>query len=73
MPEIGEKVKRNLKDRFAEVKRVPKREFEIVKGAFKNLIALKPVIAVTDLATETIDNVGDFVREQATITRRWID
>ena len=73
MPEVGEKVKRNLKDRFAEVKRVPKTEVEILKSSFKNLIALKPVIAGVDLITKTVDNIGDFVREQSTITRRWVD
>lgn len=73
MPELGEKVKRNLKDRFTEVKRVPKRELEIVKTSVRDIVALKPVPAVVDLVVDTIDNIGDFVKTQSSITRRWID
>lgn len=73
MPEVGEKVKRNLKDRFTAVKDVPKREFNIVKTAFRNLVSLRPVPAVVDIIVDTIDNAGDFIKTQAEITRRWID
>ena len=73
MPEVGEKVKRNLKDRFTAVKEVPKREFNIVKTSFRNLVSLRLVPAVIDLVVDTIDNAGDFIKTQASITRRWID
>lgn len=73
MPEVGEKVKTNLKDRFTAIKDVPKREFNIVKTSFRNLVSLKPVPAVIDLVVDSIDNVGDFVKTQASITRRWIE
>lgn len=73
MPEFPEKIKRNLKDRFEAVKTVPKRELTIVKTSVRDLMSLKPVPAVVNLVTDTIDNVGDFVTTQAAITRRWIE
>lgn len=71
MPEIGENVKRNLKDRLRPG--TLKREVDIVKNTIKKGVELKPVVAGVDLVTETIDNVGDFVKTQAKITRRWIE
>ena len=73
MPEVGEKVKRNLKRRAEAVKALPKRELNIVKSSVRNLVSLKPVPAVVDLVSDTIENVGDFVKEQAAVTRSWVE
>ena len=73
MPEVGEKVKRNLKRRFVAVKALPKREVGIVKSAGRSLVSLKPVEAVVDLVADTVENVGDFVKEQAAVGRTWFE
>lgn len=65
------KVSDNVKKRGDSVRNLVTGEISEAKGAFNKLLEIKPVQAINDLLTETVDNVGDFVDEQCEITRGW--
>jgi len=69
--EVPGKVERNLRDRAGAVKTSVGREIQIARTFVRDLVGLRPVKAVVDVTTETLDNVGDLVKSQAEITRRW--
>lgn len=73
MPELAPEIKRNLKDRWGNVKGTVKQEVDVVKSSFKLLTALKPVPAVTGVIADTVDTARDFLDYQASVFRRWID
>ncbi len=73
MPEIVDKVTRNVKDRFESLKDLPKDELETLKSSFKSLTEFKPVVAVVDVVSGTVHNAGDFLKDQSLIFRRWIE
>ncbi|MEM3485004.1 MAG: hypothetical protein QXI12_05230 [Candidatus Methanomethyliaceae archaeon] len=62
----------NFKRRVDSVFRFTSREIEIARKSFNDLVNLKPVQAVLGVTVETIDNVGDLVKDQAKITREWL-
>ncbi|MEM4188296.1 MAG: hypothetical protein QXN56_03955 [Candidatus Hadarchaeum sp.] len=62
----------NFKRRLDSVFRFTSREVEIARKSFNDLVNLKPVQAVLGVTVETIDNVGDLVKDQAKITREWL-
>lgn len=70
--EIPSKVESNLKARGSSVRSAVNAEVSTVKTAVRDLIQLKPVKAVVGLVTETVDNIGDLIKDQAEITRRWV-
>ena len=72
MPEIADKVESNVKARVDATRDVFSKEVTTVKDAAKDVLALKPVKGIVDLVANTIDNLGDFVKEQAEITRKWV-
>jgi len=72
MPEIVDKVERNLRDRAARVRTTISTEITVVKTAISDLLALKPVKAVTGFVKGTVDNVAEGINTQADITRRWL-
>lgn len=73
MPEIVDTVTKNVKDRFESLKDLPKDEIDTLKDAFKSLKEFKPVVAVVDVVSGTVHNVGDFVKDQSLIFRRWME
>ena len=66
-----EKVSNNVKARSDSVRKLVTGEMDEFKSAFNKLMVLKPVQAVTDIVTETVDRVGDFIDEQCEISREW--
>lgn len=69
--QVIDKVSTNVKARGDSLRNLVKGEISEAKAAFNKLVGLKPVQAVNDIVTETVDNVGDFIDEQCEITRRW--
>jgi len=70
--EVPGKVESKVKKRVDTTRDTVKREVDLVRTTVKDLVGLKPVQAVVGLLTETVDNVGDWLKEQAKITREWI-
>ena len=71
MSHIPGKVEGNVRARFESGKSTVSREVGIVKTFASDLLGLKPVKAVVDVTVDTLDNVGDFLKKQAEITRSW--
>lgn len=71
--EVPKKVESGVKDRVDATRDTVKKEVEIVRTFVKDISTLRPVKAVIDLGVDTLDNIGDFLKGQAEITRRWID
>jgi len=71
MAEVAGKVERNIRERVASARETASRQVEVVRTAVRELLSLKPVAATVDLVVDTIDNVGDFLKKQAEIFRRW--
>jgi len=69
---IPSKVESNIKERIDVSWSLVKEEIETVKTFVNDLMSLKPVKAFVDLTVDTMDNIGDFIKRQAEITRRWI-
>lgn len=70
--QIPGKVESNLKERARGVRSAASRELTIGRTFISDLVALRPVKAVTDVVTDTLDNAGDLVKVQADVTRRWL-
>jgi len=69
----ADKAKTNVKDRFESLKKRGKEEVEVLKTAGRELVELKPVVAAVDAVTGTISTAGEVIKDQALITRRWIE
>ena len=72
MVEIVDKVESNVKARVDATRDTLSKEVTTVKDAVKDVLGLRPVKGIVDLVANSIDNVGDFVKEQAEITRKWV-
>lgn len=72
MSEIPRKVESNIKERATSGRSTVNREVTIGKTAIRDLVSLKPVKMTIDFTVDTLDNIGDFIKKQAEITRRWI-
>ena len=70
--EVPGKVERGIKSRVDVTRSAVKKEVDIVRTFVKDIAGLKPVKAVIDLGVDTLDNIGDLIKEQAKITREWI-
>jgi hypothetical protein len=70
--EIPRKVESGITKRADAARNGIKREVAIGRTFVGDLTSLRPIKAVIDVVVDTIDNVGDFVKEQASITREWI-
>jgi hypothetical protein len=70
--EVPSKAESNIKRRADSTRSAVSREVTVVRSTVKDLVSLKPVQAVVGLVTDTVDNVGDWLKEQARITREWI-
>lgn len=69
--EIPGKVERGIQERVDATRDTVKKEVGIVRTFVQDIASLKPVKAVVDLGVNTLDNVGDFIKKQAEITREW--
>jgi len=65
-------VESNLRQRGQNVMSVVGAEVQTGKNTLNDVVALRPAAAVVDLVVGTIDNVGNLVKTQAEITRRWV-
>lgn len=72
MSEVIRKVEMNVKDRINAVPVLITKPVDTLTTSVKNLIALKPVKAVTYAIEHAGDGVVSFINTQADITRRWI-
>lgn len=72
MTEVIDRVESNIKAHVDTTRDTFSKEVTIVKTAAKDILALKPVQGVISLIADSIDNVGDGVKKQAEITRRWM-
>jgi hypothetical protein len=70
--EVPSKAESNIKRRADSTRSAVSREVTVVRSTVKDLVSLKPVQAIVGLVTDTVDNVGDWLKEQARITREWI-
>jgi hypothetical protein len=70
--EVPPKVEAGVKSRVDATRDAVKREVDIVRTFVRDVAGLKPVKAVIDLGVDTLDNVGDWVKRQAEITRKWV-
>jgi len=71
MPEITGKVKTNIRERINAVPVLITKPMDTLVTGVENLIALKPVKAVTYVVEHAGDGVVGFINTQADITRRW--
>lgn len=71
--DLPDKVERGIKERIDKTREAVNKEVTIVRTFVKDVASLKPVQALIDLGTDTMDNVGDLIKEQARITREWIE
>jgi len=71
--EIPGKVETGIKSRVDATRDTVKKEADIVRDFIKDVTSLKPVKAVIDLSTDTMENIGDWIKEQASITRKWME
>lgn len=67
------KLERNIGDRVTNIGHTIGKEVDIGKTSVDELIGLKPVQSLVGLITETLDNLGDMVKTQASISRRWAE
>lgn len=70
--EIPKKVESGVKERVEVTRKAVGTQVNIVRTFVKDIASLKPVKAVIDLGIDTLDNVGDLIKEQARITREWM-
>ena len=71
--EIPRKVESGVKERVEVTRKAVGKEVEIVRTFVKDISTLKPVKAVIDLGIDTMDNLGDLIKDQARITREWME
>jgi hypothetical protein len=69
--EVPGKVESKAKRRVDTTRNTVSREVNIAKTAVRDLLNLKPVQSIVGLLTDTVDNLGDGIKEQARITREW--
>ncbi len=72
MPEIVDKVTKNVKDRFQAILGVPEEGKSTLIAAKDELMNLQPAKAVVTILRRAGDGVLDMVDEQLDITRRWV-
>ena len=72
MPEVIGKVRSNVRDRVNAIPDLITKPIDTVMGGVENLIALKPVKAVTHVVEHVGDGAVSFVNKQADITLRWM-
>jgi hypothetical protein len=70
--EIPGKVESNIKKRVDSTRTIASKEVGVVRSTIRDLVGLKPVQAIVGLVTDTVDNIGDWLKDQAKITREWI-
>jgi hypothetical protein len=70
---VVDKTKTNVKDRADSLKKRGREEVDLLKKAGRELVELKPVVAAVDVVAGTISTVGEFIKDQSLITRRWIE
>jgi len=70
--EVPGKAESKIRRRVETIRGSIKREVDLGRAAARDLVGLKPVQAVVELAAGTIDNAGDLIKEQAKITREWV-
>ncbi|MCD6240367.1 hypothetical protein J7K27_02430 [Candidatus Bathyarchaeota archaeon] len=66
------KVERNLRDRADACRRAADRERDVISSARAELREIKPLQAIITLRTGTRNNIGQLLKDQCEITRRWI-
>jgi len=71
--EIPGKVEKGVTARVNATRETVKKEVDIVRTFVKDIAGLRPVKAAIDLGTDTLDNIGDWIKEQARITREWAE
>jgi len=72
MPEVGEKVKRNVKDRVDSVTSLVTGEIDVLRKSVDHLKKLEPAKAVTNIPVGTMNNLKRFTDTQGEITKRWV-
>lgn len=72
MPEVIEKLKTNLKDRFNAITKVPTAAVDTLKLAKDEAMDMRPGKAATTILKKAGDGFLDMVDEQLDITRRWM-
>ena len=69
---VLDKVKTNLRDRGSSLRRLGDGLASAVRTAGSDLRDLRPVAAICDLGKGVAGALFDFIKEQASITRRWL-
>jgi len=69
--EVPGKVESKIKRRVDTTRDAVKREVDIARTFVRDVTGLKPVKAVIDVGVDTLDNIGDWLKRQAELTREW--
>jgi len=73
MPEIGEKIKSNVKDRIKALEEIKTNVTENLVGkTWDHLKRLEPGQALFNVTEHIFDGFSRFMKKQCEITRRWI-
>jgi len=72
MPEVMGRVKTNVRDRINAIPVLITKPMDTLVAGVENLVALKPVKAVTYVAEHAGDGMVSFINTQADISRRWM-
>lgn len=72
MPEVGEKVKRNVKDRVDSITALVTGEIDVLQTSVDHLKRLEPAKAVSNIPVGTMNNLKVFTDAQGDITKRWV-
>lgn len=69
---IPEEAVGKMKERFDALSAAATGEIAAAKESIRLLTELKPAQAGITVLQKTIDNLAEFVRKQAEITRKWV-
>jgi len=72
MVEVGEKVKRNVKDRIDSATSLITDEIDTARKSVDHLKKLEPIKAVTNIPVGTMNNLKKMIDTQGEITKRWV-
>jgi len=72
MPEVVDKVQKNLKDRVSAITAVPETAKNTLMEAKEEFMDMRPAKAATTVLKRVGDGVLTMIDEQLDITRRWI-
>ena len=71
--ELPDKIESGVTARVDATRKTVKLEVEIGKTFVKDILSFRPVKAIIDLGVDTLENVGDLIKKQAEITRKWAE